>query len=160
VAGIGATATIGSGRTTTPDAEGRAPVRWPTHGRAFLRGALVAMYHPLGMRRPHPGGAHTRAMPLLFRPRRPLVRGAMLGGTAYLAGRAGARAQQRQYAEQAADADQEARLEQLEAEHAPPPAAGSSAIVEELTKLKSLLDSGVLTQQEFDAAKQRVLAGG
>jgi hypothetical protein len=34
-------------------------------------------------------------MPLLFRPRRPLLRGAMIGGGAYLAGRAGARAQER-----------------------------------------------------------------
>jgi hypothetical protein len=44
-------------------------------------------------------------MPLFFAPRRPLLRGAMLGGTAYLAGRAGARAQERQYAAQASEAD-------------------------------------------------------
>jgi hypothetical protein len=37
-------------------------------------------------------------MPLFFAPRRPLLRGAMLGGTAYLAGRAGARSQERAYA--------------------------------------------------------------
>lgn len=101
------------------------------------------------------------AMPLLFRPRRPLLRGAMLGGTAYLAGRAGARAQERNYAAQAAEADQEARLSALETQPAPAPAAGGgSDLVGELTKLKGLLDAGVLTQQEFDAAKQRVLAGG
>jgi hypothetical protein len=101
-------------------------------------------------------------MPLVFRPRRPLLRGAMLGGTAYLPGRAGARAQEQPYAEQAAAADQEARLSALEASQAPPPApaAGGSDVVAELTKLKGLLDSGVLTQQEFEAAKQRVLAGG
>jgi hypothetical protein len=102
-------------------------------------------------------------MPLLFRPRRPLLRGAMIGGTAFLAGRAGARAQQRQYGEQTAEADQEARLDALEAQQAAPSApasGGGSATVEELTKLKGLLDSGVLTQPEFEVAKQRVLAGG
>ena len=106
-------------------------------------------------------------MPLFFAPRRPLLRGAMLGGTAYLAGRAGARAQQNRYAEQAEEADQEARLSQLESQQAPAPmaaapaaAGGGSATVEELTKLKGLLDSGVLTQDEFQTAKQRVLAGG
>jgi hypothetical protein len=103
-------------------------------------------------------------MPLI-RPRRPLMRGAMIGGTAYLAGKAGARAQENAYAEQAAQADRDARLSALEAAQAPPPAApaapaGGSDLVAELTKLKGLLDAGVLTQQEFDTAKQRVLAGG
>ena len=31
--------------------------------------------------------------------------------------------------------------------------------MEELTKLKELLDSGVLTQAEFDAQKQKLLNG-
>jgi hypothetical protein len=84
----------------------------------------------------------------------------MLGGTAYLAGRAGARAQERSYASQAADADQEARLSQLEAQpQAPVAGGGGSDTVTELTKLKGLLDAGVLTQAEFETAKQRVLAG-
>ena len=33
------------------------------------------------------------------------------------------------------------------------------AIAEELTKLKGLLDAGVLTQQEFDAQKAKILNG-
>lgn len=106
-------------------------------------------------------------MPLVFRPRRPLARGAMIGGTAYLAGRAGARAQERAYAEQAAEADQSERIAALEAQQAAPaplPAAaapaGGSDVVAELTKLKGLLDAGVLTQAEFETAKQRVLTGG
>jgi len=33
-------------------------------------------------------------------------------------------------------------------------------MVDSLTKLKGLLDSGVLTQAEFDAQKQKILAGG
>ena len=32
-------------------------------------------------------------------------------------------------------------------------------MVEQLTKLKSLLDQGILTQAEFDMQKQKVLAG-
>jgi len=105
-------------------------------------------------------------MPLLFRPRRPLLRGAMLGGTAYMAGKAGARAQERAYADQAAEAEQESRLSALEQASVAPaaapaaPAAGGSDLVAELTKLKGLLDAGALSQQEFEAAKQRVLAGG
>ncbi|MDA0183438.1 SHOCT domain-containing protein [Solirubrobacter phytolaccae] len=105
-------------------------------------------------------------MPLLFRPRRPLLRGAMLGGTAYMAGKAGARAQERAYADQASEAEQEARLSALESTQAPAPAApapapgGGSDLVAELTKLKGLLDAGVLSQPEFETAKQRVLAGG
>jgi hypothetical protein len=91
----------------------------------------------------------------------------MIGGTAYAAGRAGARAQERAYDEQAAQADQEARLAALEAQRgaqAPAPQVitgnDGSDIVAELTKLKGLLDAGALNQQEFEAAKQRVLAGG
>jgi hypothetical protein len=105
-------------------------------------------------------------MPFVFRPRRPLLRGAMIGGSAYLAGKAGARAQERAYAEQATEAEQDQRLAALETQQsAPPPpkvyaSDDESPLVAELTKLKGLLDSGVLTQQEFDAAKRRVLAGG
>ena len=32
-------------------------------------------------------------------------------------------------------------------------------MVTELTNLKKLLDAGVLTQDEFDAQKQKILAG-
>jgi hypothetical protein len=47
-------------------------------------------------------------------------------------------------------------------QEAPPSAEGSSApsadeSMEELTKLKGLLDAGVLTQDEFDAQKQKIL---
>jgi hypothetical protein len=65
---------------------------------ASLRRARVAAPHPGGMRPLHPRRPDTGRMPLFFAPRRPLLRGAMLGGTAYLAGRAGARSQERAYA--------------------------------------------------------------
>jgi hypothetical protein len=44
---------------------------------------------------------------------------------------------------------------------APPPqaAAPSTDLVSRLTELKKLLDAGVLTQDEFDAAKQKLLSG-
>lgn len=97
------------------------------------------------------------------RRRRPLMRAAMVGGGAYYAGK--------KHAENQADTagregDQEARLEALEQQQAAPAAAPapstggvSDAMVEELTKLKGLLDAGVLTQEEFDGQKAKVLAG-
>ena len=39
------------------------------------------------------------------------------------------------------------------------PAAGGTDIASELVKLKGLMDQGVLTQEEFDQAKQKLLAG-
>ena len=38
-----------------------------------------------------------------------------------------------------------------------PAAPSADQSMEELTKLKGLLDSGVLTQAEFDAQKQKIL---
>jgi membrane protease subunit (stomatin/prohibitin family) len=77
----------------------------------------------------------------------------MVGGTAYVAGRAGAKSGATSANEQAAAA-------------APPPAAAPAAAAPapsaddtyaQLEKLKKLLDDGVLTQPEFDAQKQKLL---
>ncbi len=93
---------------------------------------------------------------MLMRRRRPLMRAAMVGGTAYAVGK---------HAERRAndEADQEARLQQLEYQQAtasaPAPAGGPTDIASKLTELKGLMDQGVLTQAEFEAAKQKVLAG-
>jgi hypothetical protein len=98
--------------------------------------------------------------------RRPLMRAAVVGGVAYGAGRHAAN-------RNAQDQDQEARLEALEQQQqyqqapqpepaaAPAPAAAApqADMVEQLTQLKSLLDAGALTQEEFDAAKAKLLAG-
>lgn len=79
-----------------------------------------------------------------------LRRAAVLGATAHVAARRGA--------ERAAEA------EAPPAGPAPGPTAEASAPVPaedrygELMKLKELLDAGVLTQAEFDAEKQKVLA--
>jgi Short C-terminal domain len=100
----------------------------------------------------------------MFAPRRrPLMRAAMMGGAGYVAGK---RAQRGAYRE----SDQEARLESLEQEQggraqqpaaaAPAPTASASGgedVVARLRELKGLLDAGALSQDEFDAAKRKVL---
>jgi putative oligomerization/nucleic acid binding protein len=49
-------------------------------------------------------------------------------------------------------------------EAAPPPAVaaggGEDDVIEKLTKLGALRDQGILSDAEFEAQKQRVLAGG
>jgi TolA-binding protein len=87
----------------------------------------------------------------------------MLGG-AVMAGR---HSQQAQYREQ----DQEARIEDLESQQqqpaagaapaapaAAPPAAAQSPLVDQIKQLADLKEAGVLTPEEFDAAKQKLLA--
>jgi BMFP domain-containing protein YqiC len=97
---------------------------------------------------------------MFVRRRRPLLGAAMLGGAGYMAGKAGQRSQYR-------EADQEQRLQELEnqqAAPAPAPAAPAAApagddLVSKLQQLADLQKSGVLSQEEFDAAKQKLLAG-
>ncbi len=106
----------------------------------------------------------------MMRRRRPLMRAAMVGGGAYVAGKHVA-------ANQPRVADQNAQIEELQAQLAqqqapqaappppppvaapPPPAAGGTDIASKLVELKGLMDQGVLTQEEFDQAKQKLLAG-
>ena len=84
----------------------------------------------------------------MLRRRRPVAKVAAVGAVAHHAGKAGANA-----------AAADAQAEQPPAEQAAPVAAAPAAedSMEELTKLKGLLDSGVLTQAEFDAQKQKIL---
>lgn len=103
--------------------------------------------------------------------RRPLMRAAMVGGAGYMVGKSAAN-------RSAQEQDQEMRLQQLEAQQAAPPAAApppppaaaapppppaaapaGDDLVSKLTQLKSLLDQGVLTQEEFDAAKAKLISG-
>ena len=88
----------------------------------------------------------------MLRRRRPVAKIAAVGAVAHTAAKAGANAA-------TADAAQTAPTEQPPAEQATPVAAAPAAedSMEELTKLKGLLDSGVLTQGEFDAQKQKIL---
>ena len=119
----------------------------------------------------------------MFR-RRPLMRAAVVGGGAYMAGKAHARnqAEQAQY-----QADQDARISDLEAQQAsqqqgyqqqdyqqpppqyqqpppqyqqPPPPdpapAASSPMIDQLNQLAALHQQGVLTDDEFAAAKAKL----
>lgn len=96
---------------------------------------------------------------MMRRRRRPLVRAAMVGGVAYHAGK-----KTQQGREQ--EAEQEARLAELENQQgsapaaAPAPAGGiSDAAMDQLKQLAELKESGVLTQEEFDDQKRRILQG-
>jgi membrane protease subunit (stomatin/prohibitin family) len=71
------------------------------------------------------------------------MRAAVVGGVAYHAGKQRAVSQEEMAAPPAAPAGQ---------------AASTEDTVTQLTKLKELLDSGVLTKAEFDAQKQKILA--
>ena len=82
--------------------------------------------------------------PMVVR-RRPLLRAAAIGGT-FAAGRAmGRRAQEQQYAE----SDQGGQAEQ--------PAGQENSVMEQLSQLATMHDQGALTDQEFAAAKAKVL---
>jgi Short C-terminal domain len=109
----------------------------------------------------------------MFR-RRPLMRAAVVGGGAYMAGKSRARnqAEQAQY-----QADQDARISDLEQQQAtqqppppqdyqqpppqqaPPPApAASSPMIDQLNQLAALHQQGVLTDDEFAAAKAKLFS--
>ncbi len=81
--------------------------------------------------------------------RRPLLRAAAVGGTAYAVGRRSAQA--RSAEAQSAEASQQS---------APPPQAVSpeSSMMDQLGQLNTLHQQGALTDEEFAAAKARLLA--
>ncbi len=101
-----------------------------------------------------------------MRRRRPLMRAAMVGGGAYMAGKHVAN-------NQAESASQEQRIADLEAQQAaaPPPAAAPVAapppppaaapagddLTSQLMDLKNLMDQGVLSPEEFQQAKAKLL---
>jgi Short C-terminal domain len=106
----------------------------------------------------------------MFMRRRPLLRAAAVGGTAYVAGRHMANKAN----EQAAYEDQQnQRISDLEAQQqgppdqqyqqappqyqqAPPPPAAPS-MYDQLSQLATLHDQGALTDDEFTAAKAKLL---
>ena len=99
----------------------------------------------------------------MFRRRRPLMRAAVVGGAAYSVGK-----HNQANRDEAAgyEADQDARIQQLEAQQQAPvaaapaaPGALSDASIEQLQKLSELQKQGVLTQEEFDTQKRKLLGG-
>jgi len=108
----------------------------------------------------------------MFRRRRPLLRAAVVGGGAYMAGKHVARSQQEQAQ---MEGDQDQRISDLEQQQSyqqqpppqqqsyqqPPPAAApsqSSAMLDQLNQLAALHQQGVLTDEEFAAAKAKLFA--
>jgi Short C-terminal domain len=97
----------------------------------------------------------------MFRRRRPLLRAAVVGGGAYMAGKSHARhSMERQQTEE----EQDSRIGDLEqqqpAQQAPAPApapAQSSPMVDQLNQLAALHKQGVLTDDEFAAAKAKLI---
>jgi hypothetical protein len=99
-------------------------------------------------------------MPLMRR--RPLLRAAAIGGGAYMAGKHTMATQER-------EADQQARLSELEAQQqpmAPAPVAAAPVAaaapagpdpIEQLTQLGQLHAQGVLTDEEFAQQKAKIL---
>jgi len=85
-------------------------------------------------------------MPLMRR--RPLMRAAMVGGAGYAMGKR-------------REAGQQQQQQQPQAAAAPPqaPATSSADRIEALTKLKALLDDGVITEEQFDAERAKLLQG-
>jgi hypothetical protein len=105
----------------------------------------------------------------MFVRRRPLLRAAAIGGGAYMVGKANARRQADQ-AQQ--EAEQNQRIDDLEQQPAsqqpsyqppapPPPAAPApegapSPMIDQLNQLADLHQQGVLTDEEFTAAKAKL----
>jgi outer membrane murein-binding lipoprotein Lpp len=96
----------------------------------------------------------------MFRRRRPLLRAAVVGGGAYVAGK---RVAQNSAQRSAQESDQDARIDDLEQQGgaqqdaAPPAAPPSTPISEQLKQLSALHEDGSLTDDEFAAAKSKLL---
>ena len=118
----------------------------------------------------------------MFARRRPLLRAAVVGGGAYMAGKHMANKANDQAAYEASQDDRISQLEQQQQyqqgpppdqygqqqqyapppQQAPPPAApaGGSSVADQLQQIATLHDQGVLSDDEFAAAKAKILGGG
>jgi hypothetical protein len=92
-----------------------------------------------------------------FMRRRPLLRAAVVGGAAYHAGK-------RVQEGREADYDRDARIAELEQQQAmqqapPPPAAAgpTDETLAQLEKLGQLKQQGILTEEEFQSQKRKLL---
>lgn len=101
-----------------------------------------------------------------MRRRRPLLRAAAVGGGAYMAGK---NVQRRRSEQEGMYADQDQRISDLEQQQAAPAApapvapvpaaepAGGPSMLDQLSQLAELHRSGTLTDEEFSAAKAKLL---
>jgi hypothetical protein len=101
----------------------------------------------------------------MFVRRRPLLRAAVVGGGAYVAGKHMANKANDQAAYEASQDDRISQLEQQQQgpppQQAPPPAApaGGSSVADQLQQIAGLHQQGVLSDDEFAAAKAKILGG-
>jgi hypothetical protein len=98
----------------------------------------------------------------MFRRRRPLMRAAVVGGGAYVAGKHMARASDQRAADESYQDDRISQLEQQQAppQQAPPQQAapaGGPSVADQLQQLAALHQQGVLSDDEFATAKAKVL---
>jgi hypothetical protein len=93
---------------------------------------------------------------MMMRRRRPLMRAAMVGGVAYHAGK---RVQEGREEDEYRDAQIADLQAQQAAAAAPPPAAGgmSDDTINQLKQLGELKDQGILSEDEFEAQKRKLL---
>jgi multidrug resistance efflux pump len=97
-------------------------------------------------------------MGLMFRPRRPLMRLAAGAATATVAYKAGQRrVEQDQYNEQAQAAYAQSQAPPPPAAPAPSAAPAQADSTAELERLAKLHESGALSDEEFAAAKSKLL---
>jgi phospholipase/lecithinase/hemolysin len=99
-----------------------------------------------------------------FMRRRPLLRAAVVGGGAYMAGKHMANAQADQQYQDASQDQRLAYLEQQQAQQAkqapvPAPRAAGPSMADQLNQLADLHNQGVLSDDEFAAAKAKLLGG-
>jgi len=104
----------------------------------------------------------------MFMRRRPLMRAAVVGGGAYMAGKHKARKSDQRAADEASQDERISALEQQQAQQAPPPdqapppqvapSAGPS-MVDQLQQIATLHQQGALSDEEFTAAKAKLLGG-
>jgi putative oligomerization/nucleic acid binding protein len=92
---------------------------------------------------------------MLMRRRRPLMRAAMVGGVAYHAGK-------KVQAGREEDAYRDAEIAELQSQQASAPAPAASGglsddTINQLKQLGELKEQGVLTEEEFEAQKQKLL---
>ena len=116
----------------------------------------------------------------MFVRRRPLLRAAVVGGGAYMAGKHMANKANDQAAYEASQDDRISQLEQQQQyqqgpppdqygqqqyappQQAPPPAApaGGPSVADQLQQIATLHQQGVLSDDEFAAAKAKILGSG
>lgn len=93
------------------------------------------------------------------------MRAAMVGGAGYAVGKRAQRKSEHEAEQDAAIQQQQPQAGPAPGAPASPPAATAPAEMSEtdridaLTKLKDLLDGGVLTQEQFEAEKAKLLPG-